>query len=58
MKVEKNAWEWDNEWQFVYERMKNGTLPMHGTKVQIKDKSSKNLIENDKTLGDAARENS
>ena len=28
------------------------------TKVQIKDKSSKNLIENDKTLGDAARENS
>jgi hypothetical protein len=29
-----------------------------GTKVQIKDKSSKNLIENDKTLGDAARENS
>lgn len=29
-----------------------------GTKIQIKDKSSKNLIDNDKTLGDAARENS
>lgn len=29
-----------------------------GTKVQIKDKAAKNLIDNNKSLGDAARENS